>query len=145
MTILTLQEFTDHNKIDCTPHTIREISVPAFEREIGVNFGQQLKTYILKYGFLAYSYISFYGINSLRGFHSDMVLTSKSLHNRHLELSNLIAFEDQGDGDYYLVDRNDHVYRFLEECDFFEDTGLDLEEYIVARFLYAKNQKENDI
>ena len=105
------------SKFDCecleSNRRIKKSELNNYEKELDVEFGPLLKEYILKYGYIAYDHVEFYGINSTQGINSDMISTSKKLHNLSEQTRGLIAIENQGDGDYYLVDSNDNMYEFI--------------------------------
>ncbi len=136
--IMTISEFITSNEVDFTFNRITEKEIPQYEATLGAKIGPQLKGYIIDYGYLGYEYIEFYGINSIQGEGSDMVKKTLFLHQQFPKTQGMIAFEDQGDGDYYLVDSTDRVYRFIYSYDELVDTGLSLHEYILTRFESVK-------
>lgn len=132
---MTLTEFIRENEVDYSFVRMNEDGVLKIEHEIGVSFGKQLKKYIIEYGYLGYEYIELFGINNHQGMDSDMIKTTAFLHKRFEKTRGLIAIEDQGDGDYYLVDADDMVYRFVAANDDLVAQNVDLFEYILNRFL----------
>lgn len=131
---MNLDEFIKNNQVECTEHVISEADIPVMETMCNAKFGPQLKQYLLSYGYLAYGFIEFYGINRKQGFQSDMVAQTKYLHHYFPNTEGCIAFEDQGDGDYYLVDSNDMVYRFFSSEVAMEPQAMKLNDYILQRF-----------
>ena len=120
-----LVEFLKNNDtLQCKKdNLILEEDIEKYEKKLNFNFGKELKKYILEYGFLAFKFVEFYGINTLK------------LNEQFPETKSLIAFENKGDGDYIFLDSDDNVYEF--------DTNLDdgvvalqkkLFEYILNRF-----------
>ena len=101
---------------------------------LGITFGSELKEYILEYGYLAYEYAELYGINSIQLMESDMIKETKRLHELFQKTANLIIIENQGDGDYYLVDSNDNVYEYISDIDELTDVKMSLFDYILNRF-----------
>lgn len=134
---MTLIDFINSNDVEYSYNRVSEDIICEIEKEIGISFGEQLKKYILEYGYLGYEYIELYGVNSHQGMNSDMVKKTLQLNEQFEKAKGLIAVENQGDGDYYLVDSNDNVYRFISECDELIPQNIDLFEYILQRFLDA--------
>ena len=79
---------------------------------MGVQIGKELADYILQYGYLAFEYSELYGINSRQFLESDMVKQTIYLHSYYPETREYIAIENHGEGDYYIVDKNDYIYEF---------------------------------
>ena len=132
-----LVEFLKNNDIlQCKKdNLILEEDIEKYEKKLNFNFGKELKKYILEYGFLAFKFVEFYGINKKQEFDSDMVKDTLKLNEQFSETKSLIAFENKGDEDYIFLDSDDNVYEF--------DTNLDdgvvalkkkLFEYILERF-----------
>lgn len=132
---MTLANFVKENGVVTTLYKIPENRIPQYEKVLGVKMGPQLKRYILNYGLLMYKHIRLFGINYIQKYESDMVTETLFLHKDFGDKTrNLIAVEDQGDGDYYLVDEEDRVFRFICDCNELEETGLTLNQYILERF-----------
>ena len=132
-----LVEFLKNNDtLQCKKdNLILEEDIEKYEKKLNFNFGKELKKYILEYGFLAFKFVEFYGINKKQEFDSDMVKDTLKLNEQFSETKSLIAFENKGDEDYIFLDSDDNVYEF--------DTNLDdgvvalqkkLFEYILERF-----------
>ena len=132
-----LVEFLKNNDtLQCKKdNLISEEDIEKYEKKLNFNFGKELKKYILEYGFLAFKFVEFYGINKKQEFDSDMVKDTLKLNEQFSETKSLIAFENKGDEDYIFLDSDDNVYEF--------DTNLDdgvvalqkkLFEYILERF-----------
>lgn len=132
---MTLDRFVKDNSVVATLYKIPKNRVLQYEIILGVKMGPQLKRYILNYGLLMYKHIRLFGINYIQKFESDMITETLFLHKEFgNKTHNLIAVEDQGDGDYYLVDEKDRVFRFICGCNELEETGLTLNQYILERF-----------
>ena len=131
---MTIDEFIKNNKVTLTFNRITEADIPHYEELLGVKIGPQMRAYLLNYGLLMYKYVRFFNINTVQGDNSDMVDETVFIHKQFPKTQGLIAFEDQGDGDYYLVDSEDRVYNFLDGNNEIVDTGLTLNEYILKRF-----------
>lgn len=109
------------------------------EKEVGLRFGEELTEYLLKYGYLGYEHIELYGMNSRQGLESDMVKQTLYLHKYFPVTHGYVALENQGEGDYYLVNSDDEVYEYISEQNKLFDTGMDLYQYILRRFQDANN------
>lgn len=123
---------TNHN-IDCTTNRISILDIPIFESAIDIPFGNQLKQYLLTYGYLGYGHIEFLGINNKLMTKSDMITTTIYLHENFPKTENFIAIEVY-DGEYYLVDKNDNVFRYLSSRNELMPLGTKLFEHIINRF-----------
>lgn len=134
---MTLAEFIKNNDVDYSFNRISEDKIFDIEKKVDVPFGEQLKQYIVEYGYLGYKHIELFGVNNHQGLNSDMVRKTLYLHEKYEETKELIAVEDQGDGDYYLVDSFDLVYRFVEANNELVPKGIDFFEYILKRFMTA--------
>ena len=134
---MTLNEFIKNNDVDYTFNRISDDIICEIENKLGVRFGDQLKKYVLEYGYLGYEYIELFGINNHQGINSDMVRKTLRLNEQFDKTKGLIAIEDQGDGDYYLVNSDDNVYRFVAANNELVSQNIDLFEYILQRFLNA--------
>lgn len=109
--------------------------VKKVESIIGMKVGQQLKEYMVNYGYLIYEGIELYGITARQEVEdSDIVKQTLYLHKYFPSTKGYIAIENQGDGDYYLVDSRDTVYEFISEEGKLKSTGLKLFNYITQRF-----------
>ncbi len=133
---MNLKEFIMSHDVDYSYNRANETFLSKMESLVGVRIGEQLKNYIINYGYLGYKHIELFGVNNSQGIDSDMIKQTLLLHKQFDVTKSLIAIEDQGDGDYYLVDETDMVYRFLPENKLSE-IGLSFDEYILSRFMTA--------
>lgn len=131
---MNIKDFIANNDVDRSNSTIDVGMLEQAEKAIGVCFGEGLKEYLLEYGYLGYEYVEFFGINSNQGLKSDLVEQSLYIHKYFSATSNLIAIENQGDGDYYLVDSKDAVYEYDTSLKQLRKTGQKLFEHILERF-----------
>lgn len=90
--------------------------------------------YLLKYGYLGFEYVEFFGMNPRQGLKSDLIEQTLYMHKYFPATSDLIAIENQGEGDYYLVDSEDVVYEYDVSLKRERKTGKKLFEHIVQRF-----------
>ena len=131
---MDIKEFVEKNNLEKCKNLIKVEQLNNIEKEIKIKFGNELKKYILEYGYLAYEYIELYGINSKQGIESDMVKQTLYLHKYFPKTINYIAIENRGDGNYYIVDSNDNIYKYISEQDKIVDMQLKLFKYIMNRF-----------
>ena len=131
---MTLKEFIKIHDVDYSYNRVNESFLSEMERVLGVKIGKQLKDYIISYGYLGYEYVELFGVNNSQLTNSDMIKRTVFLHEKFESTRGLIALEDQGDGDFYLVDCQDMVYRFAVGSNKLTKTNLTLEEYILDRF-----------
>lgn len=123
------------NDIEFSNNLINENNIASFENEIESKFGDELKYYILNYGYLAMNDIEFFGINSKQMSKSDMIQTTKDLHTNFNLTQNLIAFMKSTDDIYYLIDENDKMFRFDSVVSTLTPLEIDL-------ITFIKNQLE---
>lgn len=107
------------------------------EKTVGINLGDQLKEYLLKYGYLALNHVEFYGINAEQGLDSDLVKQTLYLHQYYPETMGFVVIENQGEGDYYIVSSNDTVYEYDINLGKLSATNQSLFEYIKYRLNQA--------
>lgn len=135
---MNLTEFIRNNDVDYSSNKISENNLLEIEKTTGMSLGSQLKQYILDYGYLGYKHIELFGVNNQQGINSDMINKTQQLHKNFEKTIGLIVIEDQGDGDYYLVDSNDMIYRFVAANNELCPQNISLFEYILQRFLSIK-------
>lgn len=131
---MDIKEFVEKNNLEKCKNLIKVEQLNNIEKEIKIKFGNELKKYILEYGYLAYEYIELYGINSKQGIESDMVKQTLYLHKYFPKTINYIAVENLGDGNYYIVDNKDNIYKYISEEDKIVDMQVKLFKYIMNRF-----------
>lgn len=132
-----LIEFINNHNVDYSQFCVRSSDIPTFESEMSVPIGEQLKEYILTYGYLGYEFVEFFGIINKLMEKSDMVKETKYVHTYFDKTKNLIAIENQGDGDYYLVDKDDNVYNYFSSRDELMPLNVQLFDYILDRFEFV--------
>lgn len=115
------------------------------ENKIGIKFGKQLINYLLNYGYLAKDNIELYGINNKQKLNSDMVKETLYLHKQYPKLKSYVAIENQGDGDYYLIDSRDNIYEFIIDDENIKNININLKEYIKNRIGLDIENKLSDI
>ena len=131
---MTLQTFIAEYDVEYSTNLIKQEDLIKVTDKMGVQIGKELADYILKYGYLAFEYSELYGINSRQFLESDMVKQTIYLHSYYPETREYIAIENQGEGDYYIVDKNDYIYEFDVEMNTLTPTLTKLYEYILNRF-----------
>lgn len=135
-----LDVFIENNEVDYTNKLIDRKSLSKIESTYGFILGKKLKKYILTYGYLGYKYVELNGINNVSKEKSDLVKETISINNKFERTKGLLVIENQGDGDYILVDKDDMVYRFLSEINDLQPRNIDLFDYILERFEGVKNE-----
>ncbi len=116
------------------PEDLLKIMLPASSTSLSMRD-------ILKYGYLAYRYIEFYGINSVQKKESDMVKQTKYLNQYFNRTIGYVALENIGDGTYALVSPEDKVYEYSSDDNSIRDTEMKLFDYILSRFKEADAQQ----
>lgn len=136
---MTLLSFIKENEVEYADNRIREQDIAVFEKAVGVKFGKELCEYLLKYGYLAFGFSELYGVTAGQMLESDIVKETQYIHKYYPITSALIAIEDQGEGDYYVVDSKDQMYEFDSELETLTELHMTLFEYILSRFSSIKH------
>ena len=131
---MDIKKLISEKKAEFNTNGINEALLHDSEKAVGVHFGKELTEYLTEYGYLAYGFVEFYGLNLKQGLKSDLVEQTLYLHKYYPETSTLVAIENQGEGDYYLVDSNDWVYEYDSEEKELCSKDVKLFEYIKKRF-----------
>lgn len=131
---MNIKEFIEKNDVDQSNERINIDMMEQAEKLIGVHFGDELTEYLLKYGYLGFQYVEFFGMNPRQGLKSDLVEQTLYMHKYYPVTSDLIAIENQGESDYYLVDSKDVVYEYDVSLKWLRKTSLKFFEYIQERF-----------
>ena len=93
---MKLDEIVNKYDVDYTKNLIVESQIGEIESALEVKIGVDLKEYILKYGYLGYEYVEFYGIYSNMLLKSDMVTQTQYLHKYFAKTISYIALENLG-------------------------------------------------
>ena len=64
-----------------------------------------------------------------------MVKQTLYLHKYYPITRGFIALENQGEGDYYIVDENDNVYEYDSELEELTNKNIKVFDYILDRFV----------
>lgn len=131
---MNLEIFVSQHNVDYSDSPVDVPTLEQAEKTIGVNFGEELTEYLLKYGYLGYEYVELYGMNARQGLESDLVTQSLYVHKYFPVTSKLIAVENQGEGDYYLIDSEDNIYEYDTSLKQLRKAGIKFFEYILQRF-----------
>lgn len=136
---MTFQEYLSTIKVEVCNQRADIAIIEESEQLVGLKFGDEMTEYLLRYGYLAYEYVEFYGITAKKGVESSLVKKAIYLHNYYPETKGFVPLEDRGEGDYALVNSEDRVYSY--DCSLKEmvDTGLSLFDYIKQRFESVQN------
>lgn len=136
----SLRYFIENNEVLSTKNLIKVEQLKEFEKELSINFGPQLKKYIMEYGFLAYEHVELYGVNSKQFKKSDMIKVSQMLHENYPITKKMIALENRGEGDYILIDEDDNVFEFdLNISSELVKLNKKMFDYILERFNQCNN------
>ena len=130
---MDLIDYLPIRDIEFAKHRIKEGSLQAYEKMLNCKFGEQLKKYLLDLGYISYRSVELYGITADQGVDSDLIKTTKRLQKSFPALKGLIAVENQGDGDYYFVDQNDRMYRYIIGTDAPVELKMDFDDYVISR------------
>ena len=109
---MKLKEFIQSHDVDQSKDLIDEALLRSAEQKTGTSFGSELREYLLQYGYLGYGFAELYGMNARQGLNSDMVKETLYLHEYYPVTKEFVAIEDQGEGDYYLVNSKDEVCEY---------------------------------
>lgn len=132
---MDLKQFIEENDVLVSNSLISPSKIKNIENLIKVKIGEQLRTYITTYGYLIFEGIELYGITARQHLgDSDLVKQTLYLHKYFTSTKGYIALENQGDGDYYLVDSQDNIWELISEQNKLKSTGLKLFDYILKRF-----------
>ena len=131
---MELSKLIEKYHAEFTKNVISSERMSEAEKEMNVQFGEELKTYLMSYGYLALNYVELYGINSVQGLDSDMVVQTKYLHKYFPASSGLTALENLGDGEYILVDKEDRIFSLSLSENHVKPLEQSLFEYINRRF-----------
>jgi len=134
---MKLKEFLESINIDYSSNRISNDDISFYEDLLETKIGPQLSAYLIDYGYIGYKQIEMLGINAYQKEESDLIKTTVALRKSDSELRKLIAIENQGDGDYYLVDESDQIYRYILSSKDLIPLHIDLESYIVNRIMDA--------
>ena len=113
-------------------------SVPAREdaasmlASLGFNNSKELERYLSTYGWLGYKSIEFCGMGD--GF-SDMLDETVKLRDAWPMTGGYAVLEDLGGGAWALCDGHGRVFRFDADMKSLSDIHMQLEDYILNRFL----------
>ena len=129
-----LSDFVNNNDVLKTNNIVDTTFLNEVQRQIGITMGFQLKEYILKYGFLIYESIEFYGVNSKQKMKSDLITQTLHLHQYFPLTKQFYAIGDKGDGKYCLVDSSDSVFEFDSENNILTKMNKSLYDYILRCF-----------
>lgn len=142
----TLDAFIQSHDVDYSKTPANDSIVKNAESKLGVKFGPQLYKYLTQYGYLGYEHVEFHGITKQQGLNSDMVKDTLKVHKLSSNTRNMVVIENQGEGDYFLVDSKDKVYEFDVNMGKVVPTKYSLFRYIEYRFnLAASGDKESRI
>jgi len=138
-----LQEIVENYDVDYTKNLISVLDLLKFEKLLNVKFGKILKEYLLRYGYIGFQSIEFYGINSKQLEKSDMITQTLYLHTYFPKTKGLIAFNNMDEHDYALVDSEDKIYYYNTITDEMIDMNLNLCDFILNEFKSINSNTNN--
>ena len=138
-----LAKYIQENNVEYSDSCIKESEIKTIENVMEVKFGSCLTEYLSKYGYLSFGFVELYGVTKKQGLNSDLVRQTLYLHRWFPNTVGLIAIDNQGEGDYFLVNSEDKVFEYDSELDMLYDTKINLEEYILNRFKSEKQMQNN--
>ena len=130
---MNIKDIRDNYSIDYTKNLVSSEELKLLEEKINCKFGPRLREYLLTYGYIGFESIEFYGINSRQLERSSLISKTIYLHKYFPKTIGFVAFENQGEGDYYLVDEPDKRFNYDSETDIFKEIKMNLLEYIINR------------
>lgn len=130
---MKLKDIIGERAIDMSPSPISVEEIEEFEALLEVKTGPQLREYLTDYGYIGYQNIEMFGINSKIGARSSMIRVTRIVHETFPKTIGMIALEDICDGEFYLIDSNDRMYRYIDYKDELTDIDLSLFSYIEKR------------
>ena len=130
-----LEKFIKENDVEFCKDRVKDNFLSLLNEKLNINPGDQLRFYIVNYGYLAYKFVELYGVTASQAMNSDMIRITAHLHKNYDCTKGFIALEDAGDGDYFLIDSQDHISEFIpEEEEGIKPLNIKLFDYIIARF-----------
>ena len=109
-----LQVFLKQYQIDFSNCRIKVEDIPIFEEHLGTKFCQQLKNYLLEYGYIGYKSFEMLGINRKQYFESDMVKETLAFYELCPEYKGkaVVVFKNDKD-DFYILEEDNHIVRVI--------------------------------
>lgn len=126
-----LNEYLKTVEFDSSRNLVTEDFIKNLQIELNIPVGNQLKEYILKYGYIGYKFFELYGINSRQGMESDLIKQTRYLHQYFEDTKQYFALANEGDGEYILIDSKDEVFSFDSNAHELFDKDLKLEDFII--------------
>lgn len=129
-----IHDFIIQNNVERNMYKNSYELIKVADKKLGYVFGIDLIRYLYNYGYLCFESIEFYGLSTFTGLDSDIINQTLYLHKHFPKTKRLVAFENRGDGDYYLLDSSDVVFEYDTEEDELRSTNQKLFDYILSRF-----------
>ena len=137
--MMDLQQFMNLHKSDVDgPKTVPDLfAVKPMLASLDLFNAKELERYLATYGWLGYKSVEVCGMGD--GF-SDMLDETVKLRAAWPMTNGYAALENLGDGVWALCDGHGRVFRFDADTRSLKDLHMQLEEYILKRFL---DEEEN--
>lgn len=112
MDIAEISEFVKRNDVTYGCGIVFYNRIIEAKELIGLEFGPELTSYLRNYGYLCYGSIEFYGLRYPVVRYNNLIEKTLYLHKKFPETKKLVAIENRGENDFYLVDCDDNVFEF---------------------------------
>ncbi len=135
---MLLDKIAELNDIEFSDKPCSSALIKKISKVVNCSVGEQLVEYLSRFGFCSFEYVELYGANERQKLNSDMVLKTLELHEYHPNTQAYLLLEDQGDGDYLLIDGKDKIYSYIPTLNKeIIDMRQDLRTYILERYQVA--------
>jgi hypothetical protein len=130
-----IEKITVIGNIEKSKNPASKKLVQQIEKDLKINLGTQMQSYLIEYGYIAFSFVEFYGANENQKLDSDIVVKCKHLYGNYTQTEGFIPLEDRGDGCFILCNSEDEVFEFTPSISYIvTPLNLSLSEYIVNRW-----------
>lgn len=139
-----IEDFILNNKVEFSNNRIDIKTLDEYIESFNLEVGNELKRYILEYGFLKFDNTQFYGIDNIEKKESSLIKQTLYLQKNYpREIKNLINFGKLQNGNILLVDSNDMVYCW-KNVNSIKDTGIKFFDYILNLFTETELLSRHD-
>ncbi|MGI6198804.1 MAG: SMI1/KNR4 family protein [Candidatus Cloacimonadaceae bacterium] len=91
--------------------TVSDKDIKAAEKQLDIEFGSEMKEFLLKYGSISYKSVELYGLGFTDDYYLNIVAATKELREMGLPKEYLPIY-NIGDGYYAVVSESDEVYEW---------------------------------
>lgn len=111
--MIDIHDFVRGHDADFARCPATNVDVAEAAVKLDVWFGPQLTEYLVRYGYLGFGSVEFYGVNGKQRMDSDMIIRTLCLRRQFVGLMSFVALENVRDEVYILIDANDFVFRYV--------------------------------